>query len=171
MDVKEAIEKRRSIRGYSGGVSGEQERELLEAARLAPSGNNAQPWKFMPVKDTETKESLRENKIFMQNWVYDAPLIMVCCADPREFSKKLGRWDHENETRAVRDLSIACGFMVLRAAELGLGTCFVGWMEKEKIKEVLGIPKEFSVPYVIAVGEPGEDPKEKKTKAIEEIIF
>jgi len=172
MDVKAAIEKRQSIRKYQDKeVPGDMINELIHAAILAPSGNNAQPFKFLVVKDKEIKEKLRKNNIFYQDFVYNAPIIIVCCADPNAYKKNIDGLDDQNHLRAVRDLSIASAFLVLRATELELGTCFIGWVQKEKIKEILNIPKDFLIPYVITVGFHDEPPKQRVRKNIEELLL
>ena len=147
--------------------------ELIEAARLAPSGNNAQPCKFKVISDSKEKEMLKDNKMFKQAFVYTASAIILCCADPNkypagEFDEKL---DDPNQMRAIRDLGIASQNLVLRATELGLGTCYVGWMDKPKIKEIYKIPEDYIVPYVITVGYSAEKPTEHKKKDVSEIIL
>ena len=172
MDVKEAIEKRRSIRKYQDKeVSGDLIRELIDAARLAPSGLNSQPSKYLVVKDADMKNKLKENEIFSQEFVYQAPAIIFCCADPSAYKERSKTFDNTNETRAIRDLSIASSFLVLRATELGLGTCFVGWINREKIFDVLDIPKEYFIPYVITIGYPAEQPEPRSRKNIDEILL
>lgn len=172
MDVKKAIEERRSIRKYQDTeISEDIIRELINAARLAPSGNNAQPSRYFVIKDDNAKNKLKENNIFEQKFVYKAPVIIVCCTDPHAYKKNVEGWDDSNEIRAVRDLSIASSFLVLRATELGLGTCYVGWVKKDKIKEILAIPKEYFVPYIITVGYPAEQPKPTSRKSIDEVLL
>ena len=171
MDVKEAISKRRSIRKYQRkGVSLDLIRELIDAARLAPSGSNAQPGRYYIVKDNETKEKLRESQIFEQDFVYQAPVLIVCCSDIQSYRQGIKGWSEENEHRALRDISIASAFLVLRATELGLATCYVGWMKKDKIKDVLDLPRHYMVPFVIAVGYPNEQPRPLPRKSIDEIL-
>ncbi len=171
MDVKEAISKRRSIRKYKRkGVPLNLIRELIDAARLAPSGSNTQPCRYYIVKDEETKGRLKENRIFEQDFVYLAPVIIVCCSDVQSYRQGVKGWSEENEKRALRDLSIASAFLVLRATELGLATCYVGWMKKDKIKDVLDIPRHYIVPFVIAVGYANEQPKPLPRKSIDEIL-
>jgi len=174
MNVKEAIEKRRSIRKYkSKEISEELLNEILEAARLAPSGNNAQPWKFKVIRDEETKDKLKQNGIFKQDFVYSSPVIIVCCADPDAYpqGKFEPGFDDSNEFRASRDLSLACQNLVLRATDLGLGTCYVGWMNKDKIKEVLDLPKTYIIPYIITIGYADEKPSVSSRKAKKDIIL
>ncbi|UCF81303.1 MAG: nitroreductase family protein [Acidobacteriota bacterium] len=170
MDVKKAIEERGSVRKYEKReVPDRLLRKLIDAARLAPSGRNAQPSKYFIVKDGETKAKLRKNKVFAQAFVYKAPAIIVCCAEPGAYTEHDEEWDAPRKIRAIRDLSIASSFLVLRATELGLGTCYIGWVKKEKIKEVLGIPTENFVLFVITVGYPAEQPEPTSRKSIEEI--
>ncbi len=138
MDVIKAIEDRRSIRNYEDKeISDDLIREVIDAARLAPSGNNTQPSTYYAIKDSEIKSRLKENNVFAQDFVYTAPVIIVCCADPTKYTKHVEGRDSTNEMRAIRDLSIASSYLVLRATELGLGTCYVGWLKAEKIKEFL----------------------------------
>jgi nitroreductase len=171
MDVKEAISKRRSIRKYQRKeVPLDLLRELIDAARLAPSGSNAQPCRYYLVRGNEAKEKLRENQIFQQDFVYQAPALIVCCSDVQSYPQGIKGWSEENENRALTDLSIASAFLVLRATELGLATCYVRWMKKDKIKDVLDIPRHYMVPFVIAVGYANEQPKPLPRKSIDEIL-
>jgi nitroreductase len=194
VDVKEAIKKRRSIRKYTDKpVSDETVRELLEAARLAPSGCNAQPWRFFIVNNTSTMKKLREKSAFQQAFVYRAPLVLVCCGDPGVYQGKYGGEYQVEEgsvpkserdrkkmfsivegrepLRAVRDVSIASGFLVLRATELGLGTSYIGLIKEQVLKEVLHIPDEFVIPFVIAAGYYSVDPVPRQTNELNEIVI
>lgn len=166
MGVKTIIKKRRSIRKYQDKkVSNDLIKELINAAILAPSAYNAQPSRFFVVKDKSTKQKLKENNIFKQESVYTAPIIIVCCADQNVFPKERFEPVYSNPREiggnlgAVRDLSIAAQNLVLMATELGLGTCYVGLVNRDKIKEILGISKDYVVPFVITIGYPAEEPK------------
>lgn len=171
MDVSEAIEKRTSIRKYKDKpVSDDVIKQLIEAAHNAPSGNNAQPWHFYVVKKGETMQKLKEHKIFYQDFLYEAPVVIVCAANPAAYTKEYEGWDSAKPLRAIRDLSIASGFLVLKAAELGLGTCLVGWVKKEEIKPLLAIPEEYVVPYVIPLGYPDEKGHTRKRKALDDVM-
>lgn len=98
MDVKKAIEKRRSIRKYKNReIPDDLIKEVINAARLAPSGNNTQPCTYYVVRDEETKSKLRKNRVFSQNFVYTAPAIIVCCTDPTAYKKHVKEWDSPNE--------------------------------------------------------------------------
>lgn len=174
MDVIDAIRKRQSVRKYkSKSIDKNIISELIEAARLAPSGNNAQPWKFKIIVDKQEKQLLKENDIFKQDFVYTAPLIILCCGDSSAYpQKKIERGlDDVNELRAMRDLSIASQNLILRATELGLGTCYVGWMKKLEIKQLFNIPENYIAPYVITIGYSDEELIQVKKKKVEDILL
>ena len=194
MDVKEAIARRRSIRQYdSKAVPKEVIGELLEAARLAPSGCNAQPWRFVVVDDDDTSQKLLAKKAFKQKFVYEAPVVVVCCGDPGAYAGKYGgayqveegsvpkdaekrkemfaQVEGKQVLRAVRDVSIASGFLVLRATELNLGTSYIGLIDEKVLKEVLQIPDEFVIPFVITVGYFPKNPSQRPRKQLKEILI
>ncbi|MFH1589860.1 MAG: nitroreductase family protein [archaeon] len=172
MNVKSAIQSRRSIRKYKDKpVPDKLINEIINSARLAPSGNNIQPSKYLIIKDEKTKKELKDNKVIRDGWEYKAPVIIVCCTNPEAYTKRDKNWDEENKIRAIRDLSIASSYLMLQATELKLGTCYVGWIDKEKIKEVLKIPKHYIVPYIITLGYPDESPGPRPRKEMNEIIL
>jgi len=143
---------------------------LLDAARKAPSAKNTQSHKYFIVNNKEIKDKLREHGAFKQDFVNDAPLIIICCADPSQYPKSADV-DESPINYAYIDLSIAASFLVLRATELGLGTVFVAWIYRDKIKEILNIPKNYIIPFVIPVGYPAENPAPKPRKNLDEIIL
>ena len=158
MNVIDAIKKRRSIRKFlDKPVSPEMIKDLLEAARLAPSAYNSQPWKFFVVSQKKKIEELRENKIFVQDFVYNSPVIIVCCADMESYPDR-ARENFNLKELAIADLSFASQNLVLRATELGIGTCYIGLLDKEKVKKVLNIPEKYIVPYAIIAGFSDEKP-------------
>lgn len=171
MDVQKVINIRKSIRKYKDKqISDEIINELLDAARKAPSAKNVQSHKYFIVKDKVVKNKLIEVGAFKQPFVNDAPLIIICCSDPSQYPKSTDV-DETPVNYAYIDLSIAASFLVLRATELGLGTVFVAWIYRNKIKEVLNLPKNYIIPFVIPMGYPDEDPNPKPRKGLKEIIL
>ncbi len=171
MHVKEAINFRKSIRKYENRpIPQKIIDELLAAARLAPSAKNVQSHRYFVVNNPEIKNQLIQPGVFKQSFVNDAPLIIVCCADPSQYPTSTDV-DDRPENYALIDLSIAASFLVLRATELGLGTVFVAWIYRDKIKEILNIPKNYIIPFVIPIGYPAEDPTRKPRKNIDEIVI
>jgi nitroreductase len=140
MDVFEAIEKRKSVRSYqSTPVPQETVTKLLEAARIAPSAGNIQPWHLIVVTDPEQRKAL--SKGTFAKFLADAPLVIVGCGD----TKASPDW------YAV-DTSLALENIALAATAEGLGTCFVGSFKEEDVKPVLKLPVNLSVIAMLAVG-------------------
>lgn len=111
MSLRKIIEKRKSVREYKGkGLPEELIKEIIDAARLAPSTCNTQPTRYFLVKDKEIKNKLKEVEIFKQDFVYKAPVIIVCCGDPEAYphSGKLEPgYDEPYEVRVIKDIAIA----------------------------------------------------------------
>lgn len=173
MEVFEAIRTRRSIRVYENKpVEEEKLRKVLEAARLAPSAGNRQPWRFIVVTDPEVRVKLKAAREKMRppprrpfrSPLDSASVLIVGCALPSESFPETDFWKI--------DVAIALQNLVLAAWEQGLGTCWIGvFHEEEEIKKVLGLPKEARVVAMIALGYPAEK-KEPVTdrKPLEEIV-
>ena len=171
MNVKDAINQRKSIRKYlNKQIPEEIIKDLLDAARKAPSAKNTQSHKYFIVKDQDVINKLKKDKAFEQSFVYDAPLIIVCCANPRQYPE-IKKADSSPENYALIDLSIAASFLVLRATELGLGSVFVAWIYADKVRKILGIPEEYIIPFVLPIGYPAEDPDPRSRKDLDKIVF
>ena len=173
--IKE-IEMRRSIRKYTNKpVEDEKVLQLLESARLAPSGSNTQPWHFIVVKSELTRQKLAKAS-HDQKWMLTAPVYIVCVAD---ISSRINESKdiildenspQEELKQMIRDTSIAIEHMVLEADTLGLGTCWVAWFIQEEIRPILDIPSDKYVVGIIPVGYADETPKARPRKKLEEIV-
>ena len=160
MNVFEAIKARRSIRKYEQTpVPQEKLKKILEAARLAPSAGNRQPWGFVVVRDAERKKALAE-AANNQTFLADAALIVAAVGDP-EISKK---W-------CEKDVMIAVEHLALSAAALGYGTCWIGAFNEAKVKSLLGIPERVNVVALLPIGVPDETPPTRPRKGLSEIFF
>ncbi len=173
------VRSRRSIRRYSAAaVSDEQMAAILEAGRLAPSGNNAQPWRFIVVRDEGVKRRLYE-AAGRQSFILEAPVVIAAVADPKAKIKRAGGGSPSSEEqiptlaviKAVRDTAIAADHMVLQACDMGLGSCWVAKYEQEDIRPVLGVPEDCFVVTLITLGEAAHTPKESARYPIHEITF
>lgn len=164
MDVMEAVKNRRSIRKYtSQQVEDEKLKRVLEAARLAPSACNMQPWKFIVVTNEETR-SLLVQATDEQWFVREAPVILVACGS--NLSSVMLNGFH----RYIIDVSIAFSYITLEAQELGLGTCWLGGFKEPRVREILGIPDDMRVVAMTPLGYPGEFPKQRDRKSLKEIV-
>ena len=200
LTIKDAIEKRRSIRKFKDkSVPEEHIMELIEAARLAPSGCNAQPWRFKIVKDNETKMKLVE-AAHNQTFIGQAPVVMVCCADVSDYIEgsasgiqdlgKIGAVEgnivniicrnvdemkkmsvSEISPRIAANVTIAIEHIVLRALDFNLGTCWIRALEEDKIRDIFGWDENIYPVALLPVGYPDEDPAPRKRLKIEDIII
>ncbi|MCL2408360.1 MAG: nitroreductase family protein [Oscillospiraceae bacterium] len=163
MDVMSAIKTRKSIRQYLPKPVEEDKLNLvLEAARLSPSARNDQNWHFIVVRDEQKKDLLFEAS-YEQPWVKQAPCAIVACATANRFM------DCGQPTETV-NLSIAMSYMILEAHELGLGTCWLGHFNSDKVKEALDIPKDVTVIGFTPLGYPAESPELRPRKELSEIV-
>jgi nitroreductase len=150
MDVFTAISNRRSIRAYGDRpVEEEKLRRVLEAGRLAPSAKNRQDWKFIVVRDPETRRKLAQ-AAKGQRFVEQAPVVLVGCGTEPTYVMPCGQPAYSV------DLSIAFSFMMLEATELGLGTCWLGAFSEEEVKKILDVPPEMRVVAIMPLGYPAE---------------
>ena len=151
MDVKKAIESRRSIRKYEKKeIPKAIMDELLDAARKAPSSNNTQAWKIIAVTDKE----MRGRLVLVsgnQSFVGECSAYLVGVSEPKAGYSPI-------------DITIALDHLSLRAVELGLGTCWIGDFEPMRIKEILGVPADHDIPVCMTVGYPSAVPAARKRK-------
>jgi nitroreductase len=146
MDVFEAITKRRSTRAYepTRSIPNEKLGRILEAARLAPSAGNVQPWHFIIVKDHEKRQTLAKGGRYAR-FLVESPIVVVGCGD----QKASPNWYKV-------DVAIAMQNIVLTATEEGLGTCWIGSFKENQIRSLLKIPDNFRVIALVALGYPRE---------------
>lgn len=164
MDVSEAIEVRRSIRKYKNTeIEDGKLEKILKSARIAPSAANRQEWKFVVVKDANTRMKLVE-ACNGQKFVTEAPLLIVACSTESEKIMPCGQYAY------TVDLSIALSFMILQATEFELGTCWLGAYNENMVKNILNIPDDTKIVGMITVGYPDENPDARPRKTIEEIV-
>jgi nitroreductase len=159
MDVFDAIKARRSIRKYKPQpIPTEKLEAILEAARLAPSAANRQPWRFIIIQDPERKKALAEaanHQTFLEN----AAAIVAAVGDP-DLST---RWFE-------KDTMIALEHMVLAATTLGYGTCWIGAFNEDTIKNLLKIPQKTKVVALMPIGIPDEMPAARPRKKPSEVF-
>ena len=162
MDVLEAIETRRSVRKYKPEAIPEGDlKKILEAARIAPSAGNKQPWRFVVVRDQETRTKLAKASR-NQMWTADAGVIVVALAMDKGSPEIYERW-------VEKDVMIAVEHMVLAAWELGYGTCWIGAFTEADVKSILGIPEKMTVVNLLPIGGPDHSPDARPRKAFSEI--
>ena len=200
LTTKEAIELRRSIRKYKDkDLSDEIIHELIDSARLAPSGCNSQPWRFKIVRDPEIKKRLAV-AAHNQKFVSEAPVVLVCCLDVKGYldGTVSGLQDLEEQqvideriytlliknaadsrklsveniiSRTSFNVAIAIEHIVLRALDFGLGTCWVRLVDGLQVRKIFDWDENISVVALLPVGYPDEDPKPRKRLELEDILL
>jgi nitroreductase len=165
----EVIRKRRAIRKYREyDIPKDDLEKILEAARLAPSANNSQPWSFIVVKDQEMKQLLA--KPSPQKFIANANAVVVVLGDPSVSCCPRATW-------TTRDPMIATEHLVLAATALGYGTCWIANYESrpsewiDEVKRALRIPDHLRIIILVAIGVPDEEPSLQPRKNLQEICF
>ena len=155
---------RRSIRRYRpDSVPDEMVEQLLEAGRWAPSASNRQPWTFIVIRDEAVRrEVARHAAYYLGRWAHvaEAPLLIVLCGDAG--NRIYRRFLHE-------DVALAGSQIMLQAEALGLGTCWIGGLDRKAIGGVLKLPDHMEIVGLLTVGFPAEDPRPRPRKPLERI--
>ena len=164
MEVSTAISQRCSVRAYKAtDIEEDKLNKVLEAARLSPSASNRQEWKFVVVKNKETRKKLAK-AAFGQSFIAEAPVVIVACGTESKSMMACG------QAAYTVDVSIACAFMILQACELGLGTCWIGSFKEDETKKILNVPEQVRVVAITPVGYPDEPRSEKFRKSLSQIV-
>ena len=197
--LNDAIRDRRSIRKYKKDpVADKDLDQIVEAARLAPSGTNRQPWRFVLLNSESEKQKIAGAVV--QPFVLEAPAVFVCCLDRKSYTKSLVEKRMKELVQmnviseeaagyiykrkmpekvdevvipagAYVDLGIAVEHMVLAAETLGLGSCWVRLFNPKQIHEALGLPEQVEVVALLPVGYPAESPSPRPRLTREEIML
>ncbi len=175
IDFDQILDRRRSVRSFdSRPVRSKDLMAIIEAARLAPSACNSQTWRFVVVTDRKTIQQIgyeAMRPVIPNKWIAQAPVVIVGCSQLDIVANRIGSMITGIEYYQI-DMGIAMEHMVLKATELGLGTCWIGWFRENKIKEILEIPKRIKVSAMLALGYAKKEvPNTRKRKPFEKIMF
>ena len=170
------IQKRQSDRKYvDRPVESDKLKRCLEAARLAPSASNSQPWSFVVVNHPELVKKVGKAAMgpLMSFNVFasKAPVIVAIVMEKPKIITELGGRIKQKEYPLI-DVGIAAEHFCLQAAEEGLGSCMLGWFDEKKTKELLHVPESKSIPLLITLGYTPENYKHRKKirKKLESVV-
>lgn len=168
MNVLEAIESRRSVRAFTReGVSEKEIERLIEAARRAPSAGNIQPWEFVIVTDVTMKRNLSVAALD-QTFIEEAPVVIVVCADEMRSARRYG--NRGARLYCLQDTAAATQNILLAAHAVGLGACWVGAFDEDKVKIAIRTPRNIRPVAIVPVGHPAEKPAASPKRSINEIV-
>lgn len=168
------VKRRQSLRKYlSRPVSRKVIERCLEAARLAPSACNSQPWSFVVVDESGLKAKFTEavfSGIYsMNSFAKAAPVIIAVITEKSSYAAKVGGFLKGTQYSLI-DIGIATEHLILQAEEEGLGTCWLGWFDEKKAKKILNIPKNKKIDILISLGYPEtKELRDKNRKSLDEI--
>jgi len=176
MEFYELAMMRESTRKYTGEkIPREKLIECVEAARIAPSACNSQPWKFIIVDDEKLVEQfpgwLQREDSPINHFTRNCKNFVVVVEEKANLRDEVAQRFGSHQAFAEIDLGLAVENFCLQATALGIGTCIMGWLEQGEMKEALKIPEEATVRLVIAAGVSAtERPRTKARKDLEEIM-
>lgn len=164
MEFSDLITKRYSVRAYrSDPVEDDKLKRVLEAARLAPTACNLQPFQLIVIHTQGREHELR--RIYKAEWFTQAPIVICACAMPSQaWTRRDGKCYDEVDT------TVAMDHLILAAANEGLGTCWIGAFDLSAAREVLGIPENIEPIAFTPLGYPADAPREKTRKCLEELV-
>jgi nitroreductase len=158
VELNDVILLRKSVRSWlDKAVESEKLDTVLNAARVAPSAKNLQEWRFVVVTDRETRSRIGE-AANNQRFVAEAPVVIACCAETDRHVMRCG------QPAYVVDVSIAVDHMTLAAADVGLGTCWIGAFNAGRVKTILGIPDEVELVALLPLGYPKDPARAVKSR-------
>ena len=164
MDYYEVTRKRHSIRGYeSRDVEQDKLERILEAARIAPSACNAQPWRFVVVRKTEIKEELKA--AYSKSWFWTAPVIICACGILAEAWRR-----SDGKSYLDVDVAIAMDHLILAATAEGLGTCWIGAFDPIEVRRILHLSPGIEPIALTPLGYSSVFPEAKSRKPCDEIM-
>jgi nitroreductase len=170
------VNSRRSVRRFlHKPVPRELLRQCAEAARLAPSAENVEPWRFLIVDDPATKARLCQHAFSgiyrVTSWAEKAPVLVVIFAELDLLANRIGKQITGIHYYLI-DIGIAGEHFVLQAQESGLGSCWIGWFSQRGVRKALGIARKYRPAAILAVGFADvKEHSQKKRRSLQEICW
>lgn len=168
MNFFETIRARRSVRAYSSRpVEADKLQPILEAANLAPSAGNLQAYEIFVAQSQIVRDRLAQ-AAGMQEFIAQAPVALVFCANPRRSAGKYGQ--RGATLYCLQDATIACAYAQLAAASLGLGSVWVGAFEDDEVRRAIGVGKDLIPVAILPLGYPSETPAPSSRRPLRDLV-
>jgi nitroreductase len=167
MEFAEVIEKRRSVRHFNSRleVSERDVRTLLEAAVVAPTAGNIQPWRFTVVRSLDARERLAG--ALAQRWATAAPVVIVVSVDTRPCAARYG--DRGEYLYAIQDTAAAVSNILLTAVDLGLASCWIGAFDEDAVRDSLGLQAPITPVAILPIGYSAESAGRPARRPLSEV--
>ncbi len=164
MEFSDLIRKRYSVRAYRPDPVGDEKlQEVLEAARLAPTAANRQPFQLIVISTAGREAELQS--IYNRAWFVQAPLVICACGMPAEGWTRM-----DGKSYVDVDVAIMMDHLVLAATDLGLGTCWIAAFDPDAARKVLGLPRGVEPIVFTPLGYPADEPSTKKRKELSDLV-
>ena len=164
MGFLELVSNRYSVRAYKPDpVEEDKLQQVLEAARLAPTAANRQSFQLVVIRTAERKEALQ--RIYGRDWFVEAPIVICACGIP---AQNWVRKDGKNYNDV--DVAIVMDHLILAAADLGLGTCWIGAFDPEAARKVLELPEGVEPVVFTPLGYPADQLRPKQRKDLSDLV-
>jgi len=164
----ELISTRHSVRSFKDSLISEDKINfILDASTKGPSAGNLQSYQIIVTFSKSEKEKLTE-AAHNQQYILEAPLVMIFCADPKKSRIEYG--DRGEELFCIQDATIACAYSQLAAHSLGLSSVWIGSFDEKKISEVLNLQKDVKPIAILPIGFANESPEITPRRPLEEVI-
>ena len=165
MDFQELIRARYSCRAYrSDPIAEDQLAQVLEAGRLAPTADNRQPFRLVVIRTAGREQELQ--RVYGKDWFVQAPLVIAACGVPAE------NWVRKQDGKNYNDVDVAIvmDHLILAAADLGLGTCWIAAFDPAAARELLELPEGVEPVAFTPLGHPADAPRQKTRKKSDELV-
>jgi nitroreductase len=164
VELFEVIRQRYSVRAYkSDAVEEAKLRQVLEAACLAPTAANRQPFQLLVIPTAGREEALR--RIYDREWFVEAPVVLCACAVPAQGWVRV-----DGKPYTDVDVTIAMDHLILAATELGLGTCWIAAFDPDAARKVLDLPEGVEPIVFTPLGYPADQPGPKRRRGMDELV-
>lgn len=171
-DFYQLVEARQSCRAYDSSREVEPDKlaRIIEAARLAPSACNSQPWHLITVTDANRRKEVAQalTSIGMNKWADQATAFVVIVQESPNFTARLGGWI-KNKHFPLIDCGIVSSHITLAATQEGLGSCILGWFDEKRMRQILEIPRSKRVLMVVSLGYATDEHRQHQRKPINEM--
>lgn len=172
-DFYDLVATRQSDRGYDSTrqVPHAAVERIVDAARLAPSACNSQPWHFIVVDNPDLRSEVAQavTSIGMNKFAHEAPCFIVVVQESPNFTARLGGWI-KNKHFPLIDCGIAAAHITLAAAQEGLGSCIMGWFDEKRLKRLLDVPRSRRALLVVALGYSTQPLRPKQRHTLSEVM-